>query len=286
MTRGAGGDTMSEPGQRTYPENFIDKILCGDALDVMRQMPDECVDLIFADPPFNVGKAYLDQRDDYRAWVATWVSECFRLLKSHGSFYLMTLAQYLEWKMPLMAELGVFLDLIIWKNTSLQSAKERYSRSYQAIMLYSKGDEYTFHPKAEIVKRDLVVRASALKKKPELAYGYPGRVGNLWDDIKFISGGCMAPKEAILCEDSKKKAHPCQMPVKLAYRAIVFSTDPDAIVFDPFVGSGSTAVASIQAGRHYIGVDISPEYCKIARERIVIENSQLKLDLTRSGGTT
>lgn len=261
-------------------ENFIEKIICGDALDVMRRMPDECVDMVFADPPFNVGKAYQDRREDYTSWVATWVSECFRLLKSDGSFYHMTLPQYLEWKMPLMAESGVFLDLIIWKNTSLQSAKERYCRSYQPIMLYTKSHDYTFYPKAEFVKRDLTVRASALSKKPELAHGYPGRVGNLWDDIKFIPGGCMAPKEAILSEDSKKKAHPCQMPIKLAYRAIVFSTDLEGIVFDPFVGSGTTAVAAIQSGRHYIGIDISPEYCKMARQRIGVENSQLKLDLS------
>ena len=89
----------------------------------------------------------------------------------------------------------------------------------------------------------------------------------------------MAPAEAVLKADSKKKAHPCQMPIALPYRAIVFSTDPKSVIFDPFIGSGTTAVAAIQTGRHYIGIDISPEYCALARDRIRIENSQLTLDL-------
>lgn len=261
--------------------DIIDKIHCADCLDFMRQMPDECVDMIFADPPFNVGKPYPsgDRRQDYYYWCGFWIAECFRMLKTTGTFYLMTIPRHLPYIFQKMNPFGVFVDQIIWNTTSLNANPKQFPRAYQSILQYGKTDQYVFHPKAQTIIRDHVVRVSQLKQKPELATGYPGRVCNLWDDIKFIAGGCMAPKEAILCKDSKKKAHPCQMPIALAERAILFSSNERDLICDPFIGSGTTAIAAIKTGRHYIGIDQSQEYVDIARERIRIEQNQLKLPL-------
>ena len=76
----------------------INQIINGDCLEVMREWPDNCVDLVFADPPFNIGKKYgtSDNRKDYRQWCEKWITECFRILKEAGSFYLMTLSRHLE----------------------------------------------------------------------------------------------------------------------------------------------------------------------------------------------
>ena len=81
---------------------LIDSVICRDCLSFLATCPTESVDLVFADPPFNVGKAYLDKRDNYREWVSQWVRECFRVLKPTGSFYCMTLTKHLEWKLPLV----------------------------------------------------------------------------------------------------------------------------------------------------------------------------------------
>ena len=253
---------------RGWPRDFLDKIICGDCLQVMSEIPDVSVDLVFADPPFNVGKAYWDKRDNYEQWCASWIRECFRLLKPTGTFYLMTLPRHLSHTMRSMDAGGIFVDQIIWRTTSLNATRKQYLRSYQLILEYAKTEEYLFHPRAEIVMRTHTVRLGQLKKKPELASGYPGRIGNLWDDIKFIAGGCMAPREAILQKGSKKKAHPCQMPEKLAARAIKFSSDPGDIVLDPFIGSGSTAVAARRGNRRYIGIEIERSYCRLARKRL------------------
>ena len=80
-----------------------------DCLEALHYIPSESVDLVFADPPFNVGikyKGYKDNSGTYREWCADWIAECFRVLKPTGSFYLMTIDRHLEWKMPIMAKYG------------------------------------------------------------------------------------------------------------------------------------------------------------------------------------
>lgn len=257
-------------------EKYIDKIICGDCLDVMQGMPDECVDLVFADPPFNVGKAYQDSRDNYREWCAEWIAECFRVLKPAGSFYLMTIEKHLQDKYAEMGKHGAFISQVIWKHASPLAGERRFAFNYQPIIIYGKTDEYLFNPKAQMLLNTILVTRKVAKAKPELTTGYMGRVGNIWD-IGYIGGGCMAPREAILADDSKKKAHPCQMPIALAERAILFSTNELGVVLDPFMGSGTTAIAAIRAGRHWIGIELEERFCEIARQRVRIEQAQLKL---------
>lgn len=255
----------------TYPDDFIDKIICGDALDVMAQMPDECVDLVFADPPFNVGKPYRDKRDNYREWCAEWISSCFRLLKPTGSFYLMTLSKHLEWKMPLMAKGARFINLITWRNVSSSHGKRSFWFEYQPIMLYGKSEDYIFNTYAQ---RQTGIELWNQKRNRNAK----GQLKDRWDDIPFVYAGSLQHKEAVLEPGTNRKAHPCQMPVMVAERAIRFSTHEDCVVLDPFMGSGSTAIACIRSDRHYIGIELEQKYVDIANERIRIEQAQLKLD--------
>jgi DNA modification methylase len=92
-----------------------------DCITLLKSLSDESVDMVFADPPFNVGikyKGYKDKSETYKEWCAEWIAECFRVLKPTGSFYLMTIDRHLEWKLPLMAKHGIFINLIKWKNVS------------------------------------------------------------------------------------------------------------------------------------------------------------------------
>lgn len=252
-------------------DTFQDKIICGDALDVMGGMPDECVDLVFADPPFNVGKAYQDSRSDYREWCAEWISSCFRLLKLTGSFYLMTLSRHLEWVLPLMAPY-TFINLITWRNVAAASSKRTLWSEYQPIALYGKTDAYIFNTYAQRTLHP-INRWGKMTTAPQ------GQMKDRWDDIQFVWAGNNTHPEAVMLPGTNKKAHPCQMPIALAQRAILFSTALGAIVFDPFIGSGSTAIAAIRSQRHYIGVDLESRFVDLTEDRIRIERSQLKLDL-------
>lgn len=265
----------------TFHEKYIDKIICGDTLGVMAGMPDESIDLVFADPPFNVGKAYADKRSDYRDWCAEWISSCFRLLKPTGSMYLMTLTKHLEWKMPIMARYGRFVNLITWRNVSSSHGKRSFWLEYQPIMLYAKTEEYIFNTYAQTDLSNLLKYGDYRQKWRWGGYSteYKGQLKDRWDDIPFVYAGSIKHKEAVLEAGTNKKAHPCQMPIMIAERAIRFSTNVGMIVLDPFIGSGSTAVAAIRSQRRYIGIDLEERFVELSYERIHIEQSQLKLDL-------
>lgn len=108
---------------------------CGDILPTLR------AEMIFADPPFNVGKQYGrngDNRSDYRNWCADWINGCYDSLSDIGSFYLMTLDRHLEWKLPILASRGVFVSLIKWKNHSASHDKRRFWATCQPIAVYGK----------------------------------------------------------------------------------------------------------------------------------------------------
>ena len=238
-------------------------IYCIDCIKGLQQIDNETVDLIFADPPFNLGKKYgnyNDERDDYYEWCHDWIGCCKKVLKPTGSIYIMNVQQNI-WMIQKSFEDHDFLfrNIIIWKNSSMP-VKNRFCINYQPILFYTKSKKYTFNYNAE-----------HHISKAVLPWGRRNK-GNLmidqWDDIPFVPGGCMASKEAILRKDSKAKAHPCQMPIKLIERILKFSTNKNDIVVDPFIGSGTTAVACKKLHRHFIGFEINPEYVEIAKKRI------------------
>jgi DNA modification methylase len=238
---------------------------CGDCSEVMARMESKSVDLVFADPPFNVGKKYGkqgDNRADYKQWCGLWIAECFRILKDTGSFYLMTIPRHLEFTMPMMADKGVFVNLITWTHQAGLNDGRRFWALYQPILLYGKTQDYIFNRYAET--------------KPETDNGrwgkhtteYKGQLGDLWGDIPFVYSGGAAHPEAIRPEGSGKKSHPCQAPEGLSKRAIRFSTKDNAIVFSPFMGSGTDGVACKLLRRNFIGVEIVPTHFKRAERRI------------------
>lgn len=104
-----------------------------------------------------------------------------------------------------------------------------------------------------------------------------GQFLDYWDDIPFIYAGSVHHKEAILKEGTNSKAHPAQMPVGLPERAIRFSTDEGDMILDPFMGSGTTAIAAIKTGRSFIGFERDPEFFNNAHVRIENAKGQEKL---------
>lgn len=164
-------------------EFLLNQIENKDCLEFMRGIPDESVDLVFADPPFNVGKDYgvdKDKRDNYYEWCAEWIEEAWRIIKPTGSFYLMTIQEHLEDMLREMKKYGVQRNVIIWKNTSMPS-KKRYTNSYQPILYFTKSDKYTYHHDAD---GELYDKTLPWGRKPK---GFTMK--DLWDDIPFIAGG-------------------------------------------------------------------------------------------------
>ena len=237
----------------------------GDCLEVMQKLPSESADMIFADPPFNVGKKYggksnTDNRADYYEWCYRWIAEGFRLLKSTGTFYLMTIPRHVFKIGCEMEKHGVFINKVEWRNVSTFHNKRGFWSSTQPIVVFGKTKEYKFNTYAQR-RMTKWQRWGGYSTKPQ------GQLLDYWDDIPFVYAGSVRHPEAIIKPGTNSKVHPTQMPVNLATRCIVFSTSMGDTVLDPFSGSGTTGIACIQLRRRFIGIERETEYVKLTLDR-------------------
>lgn len=235
-------------------------IYCGDAIRILGQWPEGCVDLVFADPPFNIGYVYDRYRDDlpgdrYVAWSRDWMAACRRVLKPDGSFYIAIGDEFAADLRLIGRDLGLHLrNWIIWRYTFGQNMRNKFCRAHTHIFYFTMDpDRFTFNdrllrfPSARHTEyQDL--RANPLGRLPD----------DVWDEFPRVCG-TFAERAGF---------HGCQMPEALLTRIIMASSNPRDLVLDPFVGSGTTAAAAKRLGRRYVGIDISPEYVKHVEQRL------------------
>jgi len=235
-------------------------IYCGDAIELLNAWPAGRVDLVFADPPFNIGYVYHGYVDDvpngeYVAWSRAWMAACRRALADDGSFYIAIGDDFAADIRVIGRELGLHLrNWIIWHYTFGQNMKNKFCRSHTHIFYFTKSpDVFTFNdrllrfPSARHTEyQDL--RANPLGRLPD----------DVWDEFPRV------------CGTFRERAgfHGCQMPEALLMRIIQASSAPGDVVLDPFVGSGTTAAAAKRLGRKYVGIDISPEYVTHCQRRL------------------
>jgi DNA modification methylase len=245
----------------------------GDSLELLRQVPDESVDLVFCDPPFNVGLRYDDYEDrmeGYYLWCWMWIQQCFRVLKPTGSFYLMTIPRHVYEMYSEMKRHGAWINNICWKNNASVNNRKSFWNSYQPILLFGKTKDYKFNTYAQRDKRS--------QRGWAKDYGESqGQLKDFWDDIPLVWAGASHHPEAILEPGTNRKAHPAQMPVALAERAILFSTDEGDKVLDPFCGSGTVGVACYKHRRNFVGFDQSQKYIDLCQERLRLLELQPEL---------
>lgn len=245
-------------------------IISGDCLEVLGSLEKGSADLIFADPPFNIGYDYDKYHDkleckNYIAWTRDWMSGCYDFLKPNGSFYIAIGDEYAANVKVIADELGLTMrNWIIWHYTFGQQTKIKFARSHVHIFYFIK-DENDF------VFNDLMVRVPSAR---QLVYNdkRSNSTGKLPDDVwNTFSRVCGTFKERELW-------HPCQMPEVLLARIIRASSNSGDLVFDPFNGSGTTAAAAIRCGRDYLATDISQEYCDKTEGRLEELRKQIDSD--------
>jgi len=241
---------------------FTNRVIEGDAIEVMKQIPDGSIDMTFADPPFNLKKSYEQYEDDketreYLAWCKEWLYQMVRITKPTGSIFVHNIPKWLTYFSSYLNESAYFKHWIAWDAMGAPLGKTILPNHY-GILWYVKSKDFKFY---DIRSPHRYCReCNALLKdyggKKHLAHPFGTLVSDVWTDIYRIRHA------------RRRDAHPCQLPVHLLERLILMVTDEGDIVLDPFVGTGTTAIAAKKLGRDYIGIDIDPGYVKMTEEKL------------------
>lgn len=256
-------------------------IVCGDCLDVMRQMPDGCVDLAVTSPPYNIGKEYekVLPLQEYLEWCEDWIAEVHRLTLADGAFWLNLgylsipgRAKAIPIPYLLWSRIPFFLiQEVVWNYGAGVAGRKFFSPRNEKFLWYVKNEKnYTFNLNDV---RDPNVKYPNQKKNGKIKVNPLGKnPTDVWQFPKVTSGTNRQSKE--------RTPHPAQFPVVVIERIIKASSNKGDLVFDPFIGSGTTAVVAQALGRYFFGCDINPEYVKMGLGRISqdrLKRSQLIL---------
>ncbi len=216
-----------------YPDDYINKVIHGDCLEVMKQMPDKCVDLVLTDPPYGIeyksnwGTNHeLIANDNNLDWLSRFTLELSRVVKTDAHLYIFCNMNCLEQFKEEFSRYFKLKNILVWDKQSFGAGDTTgagYAPQYELVLFFSSGKN---------------------KLNSE-------RIG-----------------EVIRVPRTFNELHPTQKPVELMKLLVSNSSNENEIVFDPFLGSGTTAVACKQLGRNYIGIELSEKYCAIANERL------------------
>ncbi len=240
-------------------QELRNQILCGDCVEILRAVKEPFADLIFADPPFNIGYKYDKYHDDkasekYLAWTRDWVGACIGVLKPQGSFYIAIGDEYAANIKVIADEYELAMrNWIIWHYSFGQQLKRKFARSHTHIFYFVKdAKNFVFHDEAVRVISDRQKKYSDKRANPA------GKMpDDVWNEYPRICGTF-----------TERTGFPCQMPESLLARIIRVSSNEGDWVLDPFCGSGTTATVAHKLNRTYTSIDISETYAQAARERI------------------
>lgn len=245
----------------------VNKVYLGDCIKIMREFPPNSVDLVFADPPFNIGIKYDKYNDnlsydEYYEWSENWIKETYRLLKKDGSIYVAIGDEFAAEINIILKRTGFyFRNWIIWYYTFGQNQRKKFNRAHTHILYFTK-DKKRFKFNADAIRipsaRQLVYNDKRANPK-----------GKIPDDVWEFSRVCGTFKERL-------GEHPCQMPEALLERIIKASSNHNDIVLDPFGGTGTTAAVAKRLKRQYITIEISEKYYEVIVKRLNGQIEEIK----------
>jgi site-specific DNA-methyltransferase (adenine-specific) len=255
---------------------LLNDVIEGDCIHELTKRPAGFADLVFADPPFNIGYQYDIYNDsrakaDYLAWTEKWLTAAVRALKPSGSFFLAIGDEFVAEHKVRLDALGLTMrNWIVWHYTFGVSCTKKFNRSHAHILYYVRDPKfYTFNPDAVRVPSARMTTYADRRANP---------VGKLPDDTWVLrpqesethfqpeSDTWYVPR---VCGTFKERVdHPCQMPEAVLDRIIRAATNPNDVVLDPFAGSGTTLAVAKKLGRQYLGVELSEQYADGVRKRL------------------
>lgn len=242
-------------------------IIHGDALQALQTLvPDHSVDLIFADPPYNIGKNFnghiekWDTEEEYLNWCYQWLDLCIRKLKPAGSFYVMTATQFMPYFDIYLRQKINILSRIVWSYDSSGVQARKYFGSMYEPILFCANDKnnYTFNAADILIEAKTGAKRKLIdyRKSTPAAYNTQKVPGNVWDFAR------------VRYRMDEYENHPTQKPIALLERIIKASSNPGDIILDPFSGTFTTCAVAKELGRNCIGIEMQEEYIKIGLRRL------------------
>jgi site-specific DNA-methyltransferase (adenine-specific) len=254
----------------THPDG---KLWLGDCVSWLESLAPESVDLAFADPPYNIGKADWDEfasHDAYIEWSVRWIKAAARVLKPRGSLYVCGFSEILADIRRPAAQFFAGCKWLVWSYKNKANLGKDWGRSHESILHYRKSNKFVFN-----VDDVRVPYGNHTLKYPVHPQAESSQFGNgkpQKDDWQPHPGGAK-PKDVFEIPVTsngmeEKTPHPTQKPEELLRKLILASSNKGDLVIDPFAGSGTTLVCAEQLKRRWMGCDNSPEYCSWAVLRL------------------
>lgn len=257
--------------------SVMDKTILGNTLEVCSMLPPKSVDLIIADPPYNLTKSFngttftRKKAADYENYTRQWLRAVQPLLKDNGSIYVCC-----DWETsliigPILSEFFHVRNRITWQREKGRGAMANWKNAMEDIWFATNSNNYVFHLDAVKIRKKVIAPYRIDGKPKDWNETEQGNFrdtcpSNFWDDIT-IPFWSMA----------ENTAHPTQKPEKLIAKIILASSSENDVVFDPFLGSGTTSVVAKKLNRHYIGVELEAQYCVWAEQRLEMAEHNAKI---------
>lgn len=260
-------------------EKLLNRVLNEDALAGIAKIPDGSLDLIVTDPPYCLGKDYGNESDKldpeaYLEWSKQWIDAVIPKLKPAGSLYVFLTWRYSPEIFCYLKKRLIMLNEIIWdrKVPSMGGSTRRFSSVHDNIGFFAKAKDHYFDIDSIRIPYD---------EETKKARSRSIFVGKKWLEVGYN------PKDVwsisrLHAIHSERVEHPTQKPLEVIERMIKASCPPDGVVFDPFMGSGTTAVAAFRLKRDFIGFEVNPDYCRVIEQRLLDAGSFKLEDATNS----
>lgn len=249
-------------------EAILDKTICQDLLEVLPYLPANFVDLLFVDPPYNLSKSFngynFSQMPlvEYEVWLDSWLAPLVKTLKPTASIYICGDWQSSAAIQRVAQKYFTVRNRITWEREKGRGAQANWKNASEDIWFCTLSTQYTFNVEAVKLRRQVIApytEDGAPKdwEETELGRFRLTHPSNLWTDLTVPFWSM-----------PENTDHPTQKPEKLLAKIILASSNLDDVVFDPFLGSGTTSVVAKKLGRRYVGIEIDEMYCCLAEKRL------------------
>ena len=277
---------LSADESATYREKLIfaeqnedfsiieNKIICGDAFQTLKKLPENSFDLLFADPPYNLTKNFGAEKfkqtslEEYEIWLDSWLKDCAKLLKPTASVYICG-----DWRSAsAIQRVGmryfILQNRITWEREKGRGAKSNWKNASEDIWFFTVSDKFVFNIEAVKIKRKVLAPYTENGKPKDWETSENGNFrttfpSNLWTDLTVPFWSM-----------SENTTHPTQKPEKLLAKIVLASTNENALILDPFAGSGTTCVVAKKLNRSFVGIEADENYCILTEKRLALAEQE------------